>query len=85
MTRTIINEPFESTVTRAETTHKQVHAHAKPQIGLHLFTGDFGNDDRLNVADGTFLVLHLSSQMSKILDAAVGFKQQQGLTVCRVM
>lgn len=70
MTRTIINEPFEGTVTRAEAAHKQVHTHAKPRTGLHLFTADLGNDGRLNVADGTFLALRLSSQMSESAKAA---------------
>lgn len=85
MTRTIINEPFESTVTCAETAHKQVHTHAKPWIGLHLFTGDFGNDGRLNVADRTFLELHLSPQTSGGLNAVLGFNRRQALTVHRVM
>lgn len=54
MTPTIINEPFESTVTFAETAHKQVRTHTHTHIYLsHLFTGDLGNDGRLNVADGT--------------------------------
>lgn len=59
MTPTIINEPFESTVTCAETAHKQVHTHTQTHGLDYLLPGDFGNDGRLKVADGSSHSIHI--------------------------
>ena len=87
MTPTIINEPFESTVTFAETAHKQVHTHTHTHTYIylsHLFTGDLGNDGRLNVADGTshsiqILFLSLSRSFKKSVQGQASSVNRAGL------
>lgn len=65
MTPTIINEPFESTVTCWNCTQTGAHTHTRTHgLDSLLFTGDSGNDARLNVADGTSHSIQILSFLS---------------------